>query len=116
MRSEASTPVQVDTLAGSPPDAPVGLAAARLDGFVEVLFDADAPTTPAGDFVFDVLRIDNGLRTFLARSTAATARQATPTHFAVLVDAEAVRPGEQILVRATDPEGRAAESIPIVSP
>lgn len=117
MRSEPSTPIKLTTLGSAEPSAPVIDSALRdLDGSVLVSFSAEAFTTPAGDFLFDVLtrKVPDHLRRHVT-VWARDARVDVDTFQVTFVDAD-VPPGSEVHVRVRSPLGRSAESMGLPLP
>jgi hypothetical protein len=115
MRSEASALAQVTTLSGSPPEAPENISVIRSAGpdRIEVSFNAAAPTTTAGDFQFDLIRLRDGSRIILTKSAAANARQGAGTDdYLLVVDGGEITMDDEMIIRVTDPLGQSTESDP----
>lgn len=108
-RSEASSIVQVTTLSGVAPDAPTSLASVRAATEVTITFVAETPTTPAGDFIFEVRSGTPDRPFILARNTAASSRIG-PNAYALTVDPAAIAPGDSFWIRVTDPVGHVTDS------
>lgn len=115
MRSQASAVVAVSTLSGLDPAAPTILGATRAVDSVIVQFEAEAPETPVGDFVFDVVRSSDG-PLLVARVTARSARTGPTTTFRIEVsDPDGLVPaGSEIAIRIRDPLGRSNESTGVI--
>jgi hypothetical protein len=111
MRSAPSALVRVNTLSGSAPPPPSDVTTLRVGPTVQILFEAEAPTTPVGDFRFDILQLTGDGPLIVARATATQARQAIPNRYQI--EADGLSAGDEVVVRVTDPLGLQAESPPV---
>lgn len=110
MRSGPSTPVKLTTLGSGGPTAPtIDLTSRDIDGQVVVGFTAEAATTPAGDFVFDLITRGSGHVTRHTTARASVSRVSGDTHQMKFSDSE-VPTGAKVHIRVTDPLGKKAES------
>jgi hypothetical protein len=109
MRSPASTVVKLTTMSSADPAAPAITSASREPDGIRIRFSATAPTTPVGDFTFDVITRAAGHAKRHSRGRAAAIRL-TGDQYELTFDGTEVPSGALIHIRITDPLGRTAES------
>ena len=93
--------------------APTAITRVLTDGTLQVSFTAEAPTTSAGDFFFDVVHLAGHGPLIRARATATAARQADPNRYLIELDGDPLSATDRIVIRVTDPLGRSTDSTPV---
>jgi hypothetical protein len=121
-RSIASSPVRVEALSGSAPTPSDVVAQHTAEGKISVSFTAKLPKTSAGEFLIDVISVDDtapegAARTVIKRITATAAQKSSQDVYVIEVDSVLMSKKNDknitnIIIRVKDPLGHSSESAP----